>query len=191
MADQEDTRNEQDTEPEAQKAQAPRRKALPWLITVGAVLVCAGAGFVIGRVFGTRGGAQTAAAAQPANPAESATVPPLQAGTDGAKSWYYDLEPVVANLNEPGVSRYVRVGLTLEIDGRMDQKEGTRFFDDKGPLLKHWLTLYLSNLTVEDVRGEENLQHLPTQVADEFNRKLFPNAEPRIKHVLFKEFSVQ
>jgi flagellar basal body-associated protein FliL len=191
MADQEDAQNEQNNEQETKKTKTSKGKMLPWLITVVAIAVCASAGFFIGRLFGTRGSTQTVAAAEQDNPGQSGMAPPLVDGPSDGKSWYYDLESVVANLNEPGVSRYVRVGLTLEVDSSMDEKDGVLFFDERQPLLKHRLMLYLSNLTIEDLRGEENLRHLPTQIADEFNRQLFPNAKPRINHILFKEFSIQ
>ena len=101
------------------------------------------------------------------------------------------MEPVVANLNEPGVSRYARVGLTLEMDTSMEQKAGAVFLDEKKPLLKHWLTLYLSNQTLEDIRGEKRLRHVQAQISDSFNQGLFPDGKPHIKRVLFKELSIQ
>jgi flagellar basal body-associated protein FliL len=142
----------------------------------------------VGRLFGTRGGSQTVSAAEQPDISQG-----LEASAErgNGKSWYYDLDSVVANLNEPGVSRYVRVGLTLEMDDSMEPKEGTAFLDKKKPLLKHWLTLYLSNQTIEDIRGKERLQHMQAEISDSFNQGLFPDAKPQIKRVLFKEFSIQ
>ena len=105
-------------------------------------------------------------------------------------SWYYDLEPVIGNLNEPRAVRYVRLGLTLEISG-MAEKDGIAFFEQRKPLLKNWLTLYLNNLTLDDTRGEKNLREMQAQISDAFNQSLFPNSSPRIKRVLFKELSIQ
>jgi flagellar basal body-associated protein FliL len=183
MADQEKNENQQDTE----QGKTSRQKLLHWLIPALAVILCASAGFVVGRLFGTRGTAQTVSAAEAAGVELEPEVP---AKGDG-KSWFYDLDSVVANLNEPGVSRYVRVGLTLEMDSSMEEKEGIVFLDKKKPLLKHWLTLYLSSQTIEDIRGKERLQHMQTQISDAFNQSLFPNATPHIKRVLFKELSIQ
>jgi flagellar basal body-associated protein FliL len=73
----------------------------------------------------------------------------------------------------------------------MISKEGQPFFDQKKPLLKHWLTLFLSNQTIEDIRGEKNLRQLQAKVLDIFNQGLFPDAKPRIVRVLFKELSIQ
>ena len=114
---------------------------------------------------------------------------PLTAGT--GQSWYYDLDPVVVNLNDPGVTRYVRISLTLEVSSAMDEKEGRPFLDQKKPLMKHWLTLFLSNQTIEDARGEKNLMRMQTQISDTLNNGLIPGGKPRIKNVLFKEFAIQ
>ena len=191
MAEPEDIRKNKDPELEAPKAQGPLARVLPWLIPALVVLLFAAGGFLVGRSFGTRGQAQTAAGAESENPAESAVPkePDLKAGT--GQSWYYDLDPVVVNLNDPGVTRYVRISLTLEVSSTMDEKEGKPFLDQKKPLMKHWLTLFLSNQTIEDSRGEKNLMRMQTQISDTLNNGLFPGGKPRIKNILFKEFAIQ
>lgn len=168
-------------------------RLLPWIIMVVIVLVCAGAGFSVGRLFAgpdaseadiseSGGGAQSL----PDN---------LEADIDSedssSKVWYYDLDPVVANLNEPTVTRYVRASLTLEMSSDMDAKNGTAFLDEKKPLLINWLTVYLSSLALEDIRGDKNLRSIQSHVRDAFNEQLFPDSKPRIKQVLIKEFPVQ
>jgi flagellar basal body-associated protein FliL len=185
--------NVEKKDPEAGQEAKPGKglvgKVAPWLAPVLAIVVCAGAGFAIGRLFGARGGARTVSAAEKPSPAETAApqVPPEQTEEP---SWFYDLEPVIGNLNEPRAVRYVRLGLTLEISG-MGEKDGIPFLEQRTPLLKNWLTLYLNNLTLEDTRGEKNLRRMQTQIADAFNQSLFPNSSPRIKRVLFKELSIQ
>ncbi len=190
MADPENVvKKNQDAGQEAKPQKGLVGRIAPWLVPVLAVLVCAGAGFAIGRLFGTRGGTQTISAAEQLSAAEAAaqqTPPEKPAGP----SWYYDLEPVIGNLNEPRAVRYVRLGLTLEVSG-MTEKDGISFFEQRKPLLKNWLTLYLNNLTLEDIRGEKNLRQMQAQISDAFNQSLFPDANPRIKRVLFKELSIQ
>jgi flagellar basal body-associated protein FliL len=191
MAEPEKTNTEQDSEPQAEQPKGAMSKIMPWLIALVVVIVCGGAGFAVGRLFGTRGKAQTVSAAQKTEPAASASSKEPAAGANGQTTWYYDLEPTVANLNEPGVTRYVRVALTLEVGNGLGDKEGLPLLDQKKPLMKHWLTLYLSNQTVETIRGEKNLRQVQTQIADVLNQGLFPNAKPRIVRVLFKEFAIQ
>jgi len=191
MAEPENAEKKKEPELEAPKAQGLLARVLPWLVPALVVVLFAAGGFLVGRSFGTRGPAQTAAGAESAAAAEAAqpTEPELKAGT--GKSWYYDLDPVVVNLNDPGVTRYVRISLTLEVNSAMEEKEGRPFLDQKKPLMKHWLTLFLSNQTIEDARGEKNLMRMQSQISDTLNNGLFPGSKPRIKNVLFKEFAIQ
>lgn len=191
MAEQDTTEKGKSPEPAPAKAAGPLTKIRPWLIPAAVVFVFAVGGFLIGRSFGTRGSAQNVSGAEqntPATPAPSKE-PALKAET--GEMWYYDLDPVVVNLNEPGVTRYARVGLTLEINSTMDEKEGRPFLDQKKPLLKHWLTLFLSNQTLEDTRGEKNLTRMETQICEAYNSSLFPSAKGRISGILFREFAIQ
>ena len=191
MAEPEDNEKHKDSEREAAKPQAKPAGILPWLIPTVVVVLFAAGGFLVGRSFGTRGQAQNAAGAEANRPPEATLPkePDLKAGT--GQSWYYDLDPIVVNLNDPGVTRYVRISLTLEVSSAMDEKEGKPFLDQKRPLMKHWLTLFLSNQTIEDARGEKNLMRMQTQILETLNTGLFPEGKPRIKSVLFKEFAIQ
>jgi flagellar basal body-associated protein FliL len=185
MAEQESIERSAEVEIDLPEPKGSFAQILPWLVPAVVVLVFAVGGFWVGRLFGTRGQAQTAAGAEADGPQE----PALKPGT--GESWYYELDPVVVNLNEPGVTRYVRIGLTLEVSGTLDEKEGRAFLDQKRPLMKHWLTLFLANQTIEDARGEKNLMRMQTQISDTLNTGLFPGSKPRIKSILFKEFAIQ
>lgn len=181
-------KNEPAAEHDAQPKKGKASKLLTCLIPLLTIALCAAGGFMVGRLFGTRGQAQNVSAAERPDP--TAALPPIKASGAGP-SWYYDLEPVVANLNEPGVTRYVRVTLTLEIDSQLAEKDGITFLEQRKPLLKNWLTLFIANLTLEDIRGERNLRQVQNQIAETFNQGLFPNAQPCVKRILFKELSIQ
>ena len=185
----------QDTQEKNKETEDAAKKAsaggiLPWIIIAVVVIVCAGAGFGLGRLFARPGPPQTD------QPQENQADPTEQLktdtpATDTEKTWYYDLEPVVANLDEPGVTRYVRATLTLEINASLDQQKTVPFLENKKPLLKNWLTIYLASLTVDDTRGDKNLKRIQSQILDAFNEKLFPDAKPQVRKILFKEFAVQ
>ena len=165
----------------------------PWIIMFAVVLICAGAGFSVGRLFaGSR--APQADESGP-NSVAPARTEDLKADKDSSKEsgrfWYYELDPVVANLNEPNVTRYVRASLTLEMNADMDAKQGAAFLDEKKPVLINWLTVYLSSLSLEDVRGDKNLRSIQSCIRDAFNKELFPDSKSQIKQVLIKEFPVQ
>ena len=110
---------------------------------------------------------------------------------DPDKVWYYDLEPVVANLNEPSVTRYVSASLTLQMSSELEQNEGTELLDKNKPILINWLTVFLSGLCLEDIRGDKNLKSIQAKICEAFNDQLFPDSKPQIKQVLIKGFPVQ
>ncbi|MHC4395237.1 MAG: flagellar basal body-associated FliL family protein [Planctomycetota bacterium] len=195
MADEDDAKKQEDTKAEGDDKSQKTGKLnsfLPWIIMAVIVVVCAGSGFALGRLFAGSGQAQT----------DEVTKQDLTTQTDYLKTndstknlqenWYYDLEPVVANLNEPGATRYVRATMILEISSEVDKKKGTILLDGKKPLLIDWLTKYLANLTLEDATGARNLKRIQSQIRDAFNEKLFPDAKPQVKRILFKEgFAIQ
>ncbi len=204
MAETDDIKEQESQEPqEGQEQKDPKaekgdkksliKRFLPWIIIFVVVLICAGAGLSVGRLFA---GSHTPEADE-SGPKSGASVQTedLKANNDSAegsgKVWYYDLDPVVANLNEPSVTRYVRASLTLEMSADMDVKKGTVFLDEKKPILVNWLNVYLSSLSLEDVRGDNNLRSIQSHVCDAFNEKLFPDSKSQIKQVLIKEFPVQ
>ena len=196
MADENETTAQQE-EKNSKAEPSPKKsligRLLPWIVLGVVVLSCAGAGLGIGRLCA---GSRTAGAVQPKpEPKEQLQAGDLavdDASAEGSpKTWYYDLDPVVANLNEPSVTRYVRATFTLEMSAEVDKEKGTAFLDERKPILINWLTVYLSSLRLDDIRGDKNLKSIQSQVREAFNEKLFPDSKPQIKQVLIKEFPVQ
>jgi flagellar basal body-associated protein FliL len=155
------------------------------------VVLCAGAGFTLGRLFA---GSRTPQAPGASEQDQSTQVENLQAkgsADDSLKTWYFNLDPVVANLDVADVTRYVRASLILEVSSEVDEKKGRVFLDEKKPILTNWLTVYLASLGLDDIRGDSSLKRVQSQILDVFNEKLFPDSKPKIKRILFKEFAVQ
>ena len=196
MADAEDIKTDDTEEEEKEKQEKTEGKAsgsgiLPWIIVFVVVVLCAGAGFTLGRLFA---GSRTPQAPGASEQDQSTQVENLEAkgsAGDSLKTWYFNLDPVVANLDVADVTRYVRASLILEISSEVDEKEGTAFLDEKKPVLTNWLTVYLASLGLDDIRGDTNLKRVQSQILDVFNEKLFPDSKPKIKRILFKEFAVQ
>ena len=200
MADADETEQQEKKEKpekqEATKSKAGDKKSLvgrllPKIILAVVLLFFVGAGFTLGRLFAGSGAHQTPGASEQD---QSAQVENLEAkgSADGSqKSWYYHLDPVVANLDVADVTRYVRASLTLEVSSEMDEKKGRLFLDKKKPILTNWLTVYLASLRLDDIRGDSSLKRIQSQILDGFNEKLFPDSKPKIKRILFKEFAVQ
>jgi flagellar basal body-associated protein FliL len=191
--DREEQEEQKDSKAEKSGKKSLIARFVPWIIMLVVVAICAGAGLFAGRLFA---GSRRPQAEEPGPDSEASTqAEDLKADTDSSKQsgkfWYYELDPVVANLNEPTVTRYVRASLMLEMSVEMDEKKGTAFLDEKKPILVNWLTVYLSSLSLEDVRGDKNLRSIQSQIRDAFNEELFPDSKPQIKQVLIKEFPVQ
>ncbi len=192
MADNEEKKNE-DPKDEA-KEQAAQSGAkisiLTWLIMAVVIVVMAGSGFVLGRLFAGSSAPETTDSPQE-NPQTQEIVP---GGSDtGSKdTWYYnELESVVVNPNEPGATRYVRVGLILEVSSGLSKEDATTLMKAKMPLLMNWLNLYFKSLALEEMENDSDLRRILSQVCDAFNEMLFPNAKPQIKRILIREFNIQ
>ncbi|MEJ2701021.1 MAG: flagellar basal body-associated FliL family protein [Sedimentisphaerales bacterium] len=189
--DQEKERKEQNAQAEPGRMSFVSRY-LPWILMAVIIVVCAGAGLGLGRLLaGSRDVGLESRDSELDGQVTSAESLISDGAEDSEKVWYYDLDPVVANLNEPGVTRYVRATFMLEVSSEMDKKKGAAFLDEKKPVLINWLTVYLSSLGLEDIRGDKNLRSIQLRVCEAFNEKLFPHSKPLIKRVLIKEFPVQ
>lgn len=111
--------------------------------------------------------------------------------TGDKKVWSHDLETVIANLDEPGITRFARISITLELSPEMDQKNGTLFLEEKELILRDWLTTYIAGLSLERVRGTSNLTRIKKEIRDQFNEILFAETKPFIINILFKDFAIQ
>ncbi len=200
MADVDETKQQEKKEKpekqEAKKTEAGDKKSLvgrflPKIIVAVVVVIFAGAGLTLGRMFAGSSTPQTTGDSQQDQSAQGENLEAKGSAADAQKNWYYDLDPVVANLDVADVTRYVRASLTLEISSEVDEKKGTAFLNENKPILTNWLTVYLASLGLDDIRGDSSLKRIQAQVLDAFNEKLFPDSKPKIKRILFKEFAVQ
>ena len=196
MADEENKQEQEQEQEQPQektesKVNTSKIGVVTWVIIAAIAVLCAGSGLLLGRLL---------AGSPKPQQQDSATVEPdfiesLQTENQPApvaNNWYYNkLQPVVANLDEPGVTRYVRTTITLEMSSELERGKGELLLDSKEPILTNWLTIYLASLTLEDARGNRNLKRIQAQILDAFNETLFPDAKPQIKKILFKEFAVQ
>ncbi len=166
------------------------------IIMAVVVLVCAGAGLGLGRLFAGHGQPQIPESTpQETEPAATTTPkkPSPKTPAENSKGyWYYnELEPVAANLNVPNATRYVRATLTLELSSELDEVKGRKLLDAKKPALKNRLTLYLASLNIEDCTGTKNLMRIRSEILDAFNQELFPDSKPQIREIYLKEFVIQ
>lgn len=161
-----------------------------WIILAAIIILCtaAGAGF---SKFLAAGSATSGQEQKEKAPKEESAKQEEQITPETPETWYYPLAPVLANLDVPGATRFIRVAVTLELDKSLSETQGKALIDAKTPVLVNWLTIHLSGLGLEEVRGEKNLKRIQTQILDAFNDELFPNSKSTIKSILLKEFSIQ
>ena len=163
---------------------------LMWIIMAVVVVLCAGSGFVLGRLFAGPSSPQTSESSQESSKAEE--ISPDAPKIDSKDTWYYhDLESIVVNPDEPGATRFVRVGLILEISSALDKEDAIKLIDAKKPLLINWLNLYFKSLTLGEMENDRDIKRILMQICDSFNEILFPDAKPQIKKILIREFNIQ
>lgn len=186
----EEEKPKEETKP--QEPAAKKGSGLIYMALFAAVLIAGGTGgFALSQLVGGQDPEEitmSPAEAESKKDAENA----LLAAQKGQSSWSYDkLEPVLANLDEPGVTRYVRVTVTLEMSPDMDALKGEEFLTSRQMVLRDWMTTYFAGLSLEDCRGTRNLARIKKEVVENFNKILFPGSRPFVQNVLFKEFAVQ
>lgn len=191
MADNDESKQQTEKDSKEQKGEKKSSvgRLLPFAIILIIILICSGLGFSLGRLFAS---SETSAT----NDSDSSSEVSTQAASgdledDSEGLWYYDLDSVVANLNEPSVTRYVSASLTFAMSSGLAEKEGRDFLDNKKPIIINWLTIYLSGLGLDDIRGDKNLMSIKSHIRESLNDILFPDSKPQIKEVLIQKFPVQ
>ncbi|MEN6309371.1 MAG: flagellar basal body-associated FliL family protein [Anaerohalosphaeraceae bacterium] len=183
--------DEKEKQPDKPNEQSAGKKMglFVWLILGAVVLAGATGGFALSQLLGS-----PAVVAEDTEKtlAEQPEIFTPEAANPGQKTWIYpNLEPIVANLDEPGVTRFVRVSVMLEMSPQMDPVKGLEFLDEKKVTLQDWMTTYFAGLTLEDVRGTRSLNRIKREIQDQVNQLLFGQEKPYVERVLFKEFAVQ
>ena len=96
----------------------------------------------------------------------------------------------MVNLDEGRLTRYLRLSITLQVDGEY-QKEVTAGVETHRSILQNWLISYLSDKTMDDIRGAAGQNRLRREIQNQYNLILSPDGFEKIKDVLFEEFTVQ
>ena len=175
-----------DSEPKDQVPATPRISPLKGLmpllvISVGIAAVAAGGGYVTGLML-TR-----SAQAQALAPIETPAVP----ATATEEHFYYKIDPpIMANLNEPRMARYIRTSPTLVIRPT-DKDAATTLLEGKMPEVRAVLGSYLSDCTPDNVRGSDNLKRMQREIMERLNDKLWPDQRPLIVDIILEDVAVQ
>jgi len=183
--------------PKAEKDEQSRQAGtkisiLTWIIIAVVVVLLAGSGFVLGRLFAGSSSTETTESSQKNTSTEELVPVPDDSEAGSKDTWYYkDLESVVVNPDEPGATRFVRVGLILEISSKLSTDKAKELIEATKPLLIDWLNLYFKSLTLDQMKNDRDIKRILSQTCDAFNEILFPDAKPQIKRILIREFNIQ
>jgi flagellar basal body-associated protein FliL len=109
------------------------------------------------------------------------------------KGWV-EFGSIVANLNEVRMTRYLKVTIVLEVPTEDVPKLQQIMTGGGKAVFQDWLTEYLSELSLEEVRGAPNIQALRREIQAGF-RSILKEYNPEIDaekvEVLFTEYNVQ
>lgn len=98
----------------------------------------------------------------------------------------------VVNLNEGRMNRYLRLDITLMVEGdKKVQKAFAAQMEQKKPVLTSWLLAFLADMSMDDVRGAAGQNRLRREIQNAFNANLYPDGDDRVLDILFEEFSIQ
>ncbi len=198
MADKEkkEKKEEQEEAKEVKEDKSSGFTLYTWLILAGIVIAGATGGFALSQLLaGDKQSQPLEIQTDQDNPQQGPEVKSfddmISDESKVGKAWYFELDPVIANLDEPGITRYLRATITLEVNPEMNQEKGLVFFDEKTLIMRDWLTTYVAGLSLERIRGSRNLGRIKKEIRDHFNELLFLETKPFIRGIFLREFAVQ
>lgn len=103
---------------------------------------------------------------------------------------YIEFGDVTANLDEPNLTRYIKVNLSLQV-AKSEKEELSKLIASKKVTLKDWLNGFLASQNMTTIRGRSGHNRLKREIKDHFNSALFLDGVERIRGVLFVDFNVQ
>ncbi len=112
-----------------------------------------------------------------------------RSGMSGKPS-YLKFGQMVVNLNSDRMNRYLRMTISLQVDDE-DYEMVEAELDHRKLQLKSWMVAYLSDVSVDDVRGTAGQNRLRRDIQDHINTTLFEDGIDRVQDILFEEFTVQ
>jgi flagellar basal body-associated protein FliL len=149
------------------------------ILAAAVVLLAAVGGHMLGRLMSS----QESKATEQKPAAEEVQKAPLYV--------FLPFDRTVVNLAEARLTRYLSVTLSLQISRESSDAVRQVFESDRKAIFKNWLISYLSDKTLEEVKGSTSLNKLQREILDGFNSLLADQVKERIQAVLFEEFNVQ
>jgi len=172
------------------KAKSGGLGLITWLVIAGVSLAGMVGGFALAQLMAAP--AEEEVAEEPKENLTGESYNELYSETpEEAKSWAYDLEPTVGNLDEAGSMRFLRVSISLEMSPELDSVKSIGYLDEREAIMKDFITTYVAGLSLERVKGSSNLNRIKKELRDGFNELLFPEGKPLVLRVFLREFAIQ
>jgi flagellar FliL protein len=111
-------------------------------------------------------------------------------GTTSKQAYVPFGDPIVVNLNEDRLTRYLKVKILLVVDAR-DEKTATESVQKRKPALRNWLIAHLSDKSLPEVTGAAGLNKMRREIWHQFNSELYPDGSEKVLDIFFEEFVVQ
>lgn len=152
------------------KPKSGMMKSIVISLVVG--LVCGGLGFGFATMMPTDDGSEEPVEAEVAAPA------------------FIPFGEVVANLQDGRMTRYLRLSITLQVDGEKEI-DATAAVEEKKAILRNWILGYMSDLTLTDINGRTGQNRIRRDTQNQFNDILSPDGTDVVRDILFEEFTIQ
>ena len=175
-------------EDQGEKKPASKGSLIGTIIMVLVVLICGAGGYGLSFIF-AKGEASPEDAQVQEEPSDA--VENLLSNSDEAQPWMFEMSPIIANLDEPGATRMIRITVMVEMSADLDETEGMLFLGKKEPYLRDWVSTYLSGLTLDKVGGSGNRERIKLSIFEKFGEILFPGAKSYVKKILIKDYAIQ
>jgi flagellar FliL protein len=165
-------------------AEAPRKKSKLLPIIVGVVLLLAAGGGAAAWFFLKKGDDEAAAKADAEAHGEHAKA--NKKADKHAPPVYVPLDPFVVNLADAEESRYLQVGLVLEVE----EEAVVAAVKAQMPAIRNRILLLLSSKNAAELASLEGKQKLAQAIVDEARAPL-PKKGPTVEGVHFSSFIIQ
>lgn len=104
---------------------------------------------------------------------------------------YVTLDPVVTNLNDARLARYIRIVPVIVVE-ESQKEEVIAAFRQMNVEVNDWMNKTLSGLTPEELRGSEGQERLRQRLQQGINEQLKSSGYPEfVKSILFDQFAIQ
>lgn len=115
---------------------------------------------------------------------------PVAETAEDLKPAFIDFEEVVVNVQDGRMTRFLRLNPTLQVaSGSME--DVTAEVESQKAILRNWMISYLSDLTLDELKGSVAQNRIRRDIHNYFNDVLAPDGTELIQDVLIGNYQLQ